>query len=272
MRKLCGYGSGEKSGWLPGTILVSMAGAAATVCQAQTMTLHYDNANHLIGATSAGSDVQFNYDANGNLVGGAASSSTTSIVGTAQTGRPRLSNIAKPAALSALAGNYANSSKVPATTGNRAVSSVTSPVAVCNRKAGSGNKVATSVHLPGGTQCMPANSVMAQTNGAANSYSAGDDLARANSTTDTVKYAGISQAANVGAGSAYPNKVTLLQLSGTASADLGSAVGQYDWWHEATLNPTSNIPQLPFPLHTRDQRRLTRASMPAPMPIPVHPL
>ncbi len=49
--------------------------------------LNHDNANHLVGATSSGSGVQFVYDANGNLSGIATASVATLTSGTTQSGQ-----------------------------------------------------------------------------------------------------------------------------------------------------------------------------------------
>jgi YD repeat-containing protein len=74
------------SGAIFGTLLSVLASGA--VCRAAApMILNHDDANRLIGATSAGSGAQFTYDANGNVASIAAASVGTLTFGATQTGQ-----------------------------------------------------------------------------------------------------------------------------------------------------------------------------------------
>lgn len=89
-RKLRSLGLVNRRGKLRAVVLVAIAAAAATSVSgaAAPLILNHDDANRLIGASSAGSgSAQFNYDANGNVSSISSTSPTALTLGTAQTGQ-----------------------------------------------------------------------------------------------------------------------------------------------------------------------------------------
>jgi len=147
-----------------------------------------------------------------------------------------LTGLTKSAAANILEGNYVDWSTVPSGTSNAAVSQSSQAILLCNREPGAGSRAAASVFLVGNGSGCPAGSLqIMETSSPADSYSASDALACANANEGAITYATIDQASQVGPGSAYPN-LTLMELNGISPSNFSSALGQYDWWLETTLN------------------------------------
>ncbi|MGO9037843.1 MAG: substrate-binding domain-containing protein [Steroidobacteraceae bacterium] len=125
-----------------------------------------------------------------------------------------------------LAGNYTDWSAVPTSTGG-AVSSVSQPITIVNREAGSGTRTGATTYFLG-TNCNTAYQLsLFDPSPGSDGYATGDVLATAASTPGAITYASID---NNGAQA----NLTMVSLSGISPTNLAATSGAYDWWFEAT--------------------------------------
>jgi hypothetical protein len=134
-------------------------------------------------------------------------------------------NLSKETVATILAGNYTDWSQVPSGVGVGTVSSVSAPITVINREAGSGTRTGASIYFLG-TNCGGNSIALQDLNPLADGYGTGDVLAAAASTPGSLTYASIDNASKT--------NMTNVTLSGVTPTNLAAASGQYDWWYEAT--------------------------------------
>jgi hypothetical protein len=135
-------------------------------------------------------------------------------------------NLSKETVATILAGNYTDWSQVPAGNGTTAaVSSVSAPITVINREAGSGTRTGASIYFLN-TNCGAPSLALQDLNPSADGFATGDVLNTASSTPGGLTYASIDNASKT--------NMTNVTLSGVTPSNLTAASGQYDWWFEAT--------------------------------------
>jgi hypothetical protein len=133
-------------------------------------------------------------------------------------------SLTKESVANILTGTYTDWAKVPSATGGQ-VSTVSEPIVVVNREAGSGTRTGASIYFLG-YGCSQTKTPIAET-GAGDGYATADVLATASATPGAITYASIDNAgkANLSSASLY------LQ----APSNLSATTGLYDWWYEAQL-------------------------------------
>lgn len=136
-------------------------------------------------------------------------------------------NLSKETVATILSGNYTDWSQVPngATTGTASVSSVSAPITLINREAGSGTRTGASIYFLN-TNCSNNTLTLSDPTPLADGYATGDVLAAAATTAGSITYASIDNASKT--------NMTNVTLSGITPSNLEAANGQYDWWFEAT--------------------------------------
>jgi hypothetical protein len=137
-------------------------------------------------------------------------------------------NLSKETIANIWSQSYTDWSAVPTASGGQ-VSSVSAPITLVNREAGSGTRTGASIYFAG-HECTTFPSVF-QDPGPNDYYATSDDLKAAGTVAGSITYASIDNLEPNG--TKYPN-LTMVSLSGVTPTNLAAASGQYDYWFEAT--------------------------------------
>jgi ABC-type phosphate transport system substrate-binding protein len=142
-------------------------------------------------------------------------------------------NLSRDSAAAIFNGKLSNWDLVPdALTGNP-ITSVSLPIVTINREPGSGTRTATNIFVfnyqCGGTGNITAGNTSLN-------YSTGDDLTAAVAATGSITYAAINNLEPYGT---KFSTLTMATINGVTPSNLAAATGQYDFWYEATLVPTT---------------------------------
>jgi ABC-type phosphate transport system substrate-binding protein len=138
-------------------------------------------------------------------------------------GTGQVLNLSKATVGQILAGNYTDWISVPSATG-APVSSVSAPITVVNREAGSGTRTGASIYFLG-DNCSTSGGSIADANPANDGFATGDVLTTASGIPGSLTYASIDNS---------KANMTIVQLNGVTPSNLAAAAGQYDWWFEAS--------------------------------------
>lgn len=137
-------------------------------------------------------------------------------------------NLTENTVAAILEGNYFDWNAVPtynaATNTVGVVSSVSVPITLVNREAGSGTRAGASLYFLG-TLCNKLPAVLADPG--PDGFATGDVLTTANTTNGAITYASIDnngKAANL----------SMVTLNGVTPSNIAATSGQYGWWYEAT--------------------------------------
>jgi hypothetical protein len=151
---------------------------------------------------------------------------TNTINGVATTGQPI--NLTRETGAAILLGNYTDWVAVPTATGGQ-VSSVSAPITIINREAGSGTRTGASIYfLNANCGLSPGN--IFDSNPANDGYATAYVLATAQTTPGSITYASIDNFT-----AAKAPGLSFVSLSGVAPSNLAATNGQYDWWYEAQM-------------------------------------
>jgi ABC-type phosphate transport system substrate-binding protein len=137
-------------------------------------------------------------------------------------------NLSRQTVANILDGSYTDWSAVPNASGG-AMSSVSLPINIVNREAGSGTRTGTSIFFLGTNCTNPAFQLsLSDPTPATDGYATGDVLGTANSNPGSITYASIDNVST-----SRPN-LALASIDGTVPSNLAAASGTYGWWFEAT--------------------------------------
>ncbi|HTC54326.1 MAG TPA: hypothetical protein VK700_20485 [Steroidobacteraceae bacterium] len=161
---------------------------------------------------------------------GIAVNATGLTLNSAAGGKINLSNASVANILNGTDTDWSN--VVDAVTG-AAVSSTSAAISVINREPGSGTRTSTNIYFFG-YQCGTPSSIAAGS-GALN-FSTGDDLSAASKVNGSITYASIDK---VQPGNS--SGLTLVSLNGVTPSTLAAALGQYNFWYEATFVPNPGV-------------------------------
>jgi hypothetical protein len=137
-------------------------------------------------------------------------------------------NLSRETVANILNGSYVDWSAVPSASGG-AVSSVSAPITIINREAGSGTRTGASIYFLG-DECTTLPFTLSDP-GPVDYYATSDELKAAGTVPGSISYASIDNLEPNG--TKYPN-LTMASLSGVTPTNLAAASGQYDYWFEAT--------------------------------------
>jgi len=130
--------------------------------------------------------------------------------------------------------------------GNTAVGSGT--IVVCNRETGSGTRASADLFLNGtGCNSVGANNALVGVAGSvvggvtepADNFQTIAELDCVNSHTNAIGYVSVDNFSKVGVGKSFPSTVSIT-VSGTAATIANSAVGDYQYVYEASLNKNNH--------------------------------
>jgi PBP superfamily domain len=148
-------------------------------------------------------------------------------------------DLTRETAANILTGKYTDWKNVPTASGG-SVSTVSAPITVVNREAGSGTRTGASIYFLG-YNCGQVTVSIPET-GAADGFQTADVLATAGSTPGAITYASIDNAGK-------PNLSTV-SLSGVAPTNLAATSGAYDYWFEAQLIKGNIVSSGGLPIYT----------------------
>jgi len=132
-------------------------------------------------------------------------------------------DITRQTAASILEGNYTDWAAVPTATGT-AVSSVSAPITIVNREAGSGTRTGATIFFLG-TNCV--NSAGTLFDPGPDGFATGDVLATAAATPGAITYASIDN-------NGKQANLSMAKIDNVTPGNLVATSGEYGWWFEAT--------------------------------------
>jgi hypothetical protein len=130
-------------------------------------------------------------------------------------------NLTRETAAAILEGNYTDWSAVPSASGGQ-VSTVSAPITLVNREAGSGTRTGATIYFLG-TNCVTFPATLSDPG--PDGFATGDVLATAAATAGAITYASIDNS---------NASLSIASISGVTPSNLAATNGQYDWWFEAT--------------------------------------